>query len=566
MSRSFLAALMILLCSGCLKAAGQPPVFIVFERDQCSIIVDTGSTAVGVDFRFEEIENGDAKILLRGRPLISGESLFVADRAVGLRQMRIEEAIQIEGKYRVVLVEAEETTSSRRSRAPADRFAAFERLTIGSGEFVRGNVLCIGGLIESNGEINGQVVALFGDIELKETATCHRDVFAIGGRLERHSKSRIYGAFQSTESWKRSDIFRRRKRLYGHRPVEWMKRLSYDRVDGLSLTGGIAFQSEENAMPRFFAEVGYGLSSEEWKYRLGFEHRLFDYHQLVYGGAVHRLTQTADDWMCGQDENSVYALLFKQDFRDYYQGEGAELFVEQQVNTRHRFRVSYIVEELDSLPAKPRLWSLFGPASFRSNFSSIPAPERAELLKAYAGNGAELSLRYEFTTIPEQLRPPISGWWAQVAFQHSSKSLASDFSFDRWRLELRRYQELTRYLSVNSRAIYGRVSGSPPSHRLFYLGGIRTLRAHDPKEFFGRHMMLLNLEYLINPEVTVLDFGVLFDIGTTADQSDILSRGQWHGDFGLAAIVGEFLRIELTLPFNGSSEKLRPSVLISRSF
>src|SRR5690606_12272258 len=120
----------------------------------------------------------------------------------------------------------------------------------------------------------------------------------------------------------------------------------------------------------------------------------------------------------GRDENSAYSLLFKQDWRDYYQGEGAELFIQQEINTRHELRLTYTVEELDSLPANPRLWSLLGPSAFRSNYSSIAEDERPSAMAAYRHDGAELSLSYRYRSNLYQDEGKLSGWWLQAQYQH----------------------------------------------------------------------------------------------------------------------------------------------------
>ncbi len=547
-------------------AQPQPDVLIMFDRRSCTIAV-LGTTDSGdVSFRFDAVRVDGRSITAGPNLLITGDSLLVGDAAINLRSMLVADAQQAEGNYTIRLSDASAAAQSRRGRAPADRFDSFSALEIPATDFVRGSLLAVGGEIIVRGEVNGYVVALFGDVNLTETATCHRDVYAIGGRLQRHNKARVYGALQSSDSWKRSDIFRRRKRLYGHRPVDWMQHFSYNRVDGVTLEAGISFHSEENAMPRFFGEVGYGMSSEQWKYRLGFDQRIFEYNQLSYGGSVHRQTRTDDEWTCGRDENTAYALLFKQDWRDYYQGEGAELFVQQEINTRHELRLSYTIEELDSLPAYPRLWSLLGPNAFRSNFSSLGEDERPTAMAAYSHDGAELNLSYRYRSNLYQDEGKISGWWLQAQYQHSSSAIASEFKYDRCRIEVRRYQLLNDYLSCNGRAVYGQVNGEAPPHRRFYLGGIRTLRGHPIKEYDGSRLALVNLEYIVNPVRTVLDFVVLFDLGTVGQDSGFLSKSRWRGDFGLGVIIGEDVRLELTRPFNGDLSDLQPSVLIGRSF
>lgn len=546
-------------------AQAQPDVTISFDKNQCSIVVDSGSTAAKISFKFTEVQIGGRSVSVGSQRLIAGDSLFVGERVVNLSKLAVQGVVQRAGFYDISLGDA--ASSSRRGRADANRYASFSQLKLAAGDFVRGNAIVVGGELESDAEVNGYVIALFGDINLGAAATCHRDVLAVGGRIQRDRKARIYGALQSTDSWKRSDIFRRRQRNYGYQPITWSKGLSYNRVDGLTLNAGVAFQSEENFVPRFFAEVGYGASSSIWKYRLGFDHRLFDYHQLSYGGAVYRQTKTADDWICAGGENTVYALLRREDFRDYYQGEGAEVFAEQQVNGRHSFRADYHVEVLDSMPAFPRLWALLGGSKdFRSNFSSVAEGARGVGLRAFTNHEAAVALKYKYQSALDPARNASQGWWLAFQYEHSSGAIASDFNYDRYTFEVRRYQRVNELLNINVRAIYGEVTGAAPIHRLFYLGGIRTLRGHEIKQYYGTEVGLINVEYVINPDRTILDFAAVADVGGVGFGDRSLSQSRWRGDVGVAIIIGELVRFELTRPFNGGTNELQPSVLIGGSF
>lgn len=557
----------MLIAAAAIFPQTQPNVTISFDRKQCLIAVDGGDAATELSFDLSTVRVNERSILTGSERIIVGDSLFINESRIDLSKMTVKSVEQREGFYDIVLSDVAIATTSRRGRAAADRFGAFSRTELAAGDFIRGSVLIVGGELTSKAEVNGYVVALFGDIELEAGSVCHRDVLAVGGKIRRDLKANIYGAYQSTESWKRSDIFKRRHRNYGHQPISWSSNWSYNRVDGLTLGAGLAFQSEDNFVPRFFADVAYGASSERWKYRLGFDHRMFDYHQLSFGASVYRQTRTADDWICTAGENTVYALLRREDFRDYYQGEGAELFVEQQINTRHTLRAEYFVEELDSLPAHPRLWALVGGSKdFRSNFSSVPEPLRGSLLRGFASDEAAFKLSYKYQTVVDPEVESPQGWWLAFQYEHSSDAIASDFVYDRYSLEARRYQRLSDRLNFNARAIYGKVNGAPPLQRMFYLGGIRTLRGHEIKEYSGSQMALLNLEYVFNPTRTILDFAVLFDVGGVGSGERTLSEAQWRGDFGIAVIVGELFRVELTRRFNGSNDELQPSVLFGHAF
>lgn len=561
-----LTGLFLLIISATLAAQSQPDVMISFDRKSCSIVVDTGEAAVSHRFLLNQVERRERSIIADGELIIHGDSLTIGGRTVNLATMQVAEITPFKGVYDVLLRDAS-AQQSRRSRAGGNAFASFAALELKAGDFIRGSAFVVGGELRSDAEVNGFVVGLFSDLNLGPTSTCHRDVIAIGGSIKHDDRARIYGAIQSTESWKRTDIFRRRRKNFGHQPVSIWPRLSYDRVDGLAIYGGIAFQSEENFVPRFFAEVGYGLESEMGKYRIGFDHLLFDYNQFNYGASVYQQTKTADDWLAWSGENNVYALLKREDFRDYYQGEGVELFVQQEFDIKHQLRAEYFVEELDSMSAHPRLWAVMGGSkAFRSNFSSVHELERRELQQLYTKNEAAISLSYLYRTIREGSTVPMQGWWLSLRYEHSSSEIASDFEYDRITAEARRGQTLGDYFFANLRAKYGKLNGDAPLHRLFYLGGIRTLRGYEIKEFYGTEMGLLNAELIFDPGRTIIDLLGVFDIGTVASGDASVSDSRWAGDYGLGLIVGGYFRFEVTRQFNGHSDDIQPSVLLGASF
>jgi hypothetical protein len=225
---------------------------------------------------------------------------------------------------------------------------------------VYGSALIVGGELESNAEVNGYVIALFGDIKLGSAATCHRDVLAVGGRIQRDRKARIYGAFQSTESWKRSDIFRRRQRNYGYQPMTWSKGMSYNRVDGSTLNAGVAFQSE--LLATILCEVGYGASSNIWKYRLGLMSSQLS--QLSHG-AMSIARPRPPTIGSAPAENTVYALLRREDSR-LLSGRGAG-YLSNSRSMAVTVRADYFVKSRLSGIA---IVGMSAASGFRSNFSS----------------------------------------------------------------------------------------------------------------------------------------------------------------------------------------------------
>ena len=542
-------------------------VGINFSRNSGTIVVMTDLDTSKVDFHFGEVRKSGHQILLRDRVLISQDSLFVGDKVINLAEMMPSDVTSTRSFCEVTLTKQDGSTRSRRG-TERNRFASFQRLSIPAGDFVRGNAFCIGNELLVEGEVNGNVVSLFGDVKLMSSAVCQRDVLAIGGSVHKHRMARVNGTYQSTDEWHQVKARYHRKSQDDKSAVQLGVGAAYNRVDGLLVMPEIAFQSEEKFMPKFYFKYGYGFASKRSVYQLGIEQKLFDYNQTKLGGSVYRLTKTEDDWISHDGENSLYAVLAREDFRDYYGAEGGNIYVEQSLGFAHTFRVEYSYESLSWLPAHTGLWSLFGgDKRFRQNFSSVDAPRRNAAVIDCDRSEALLKTSYVLNTVEDERGEMArAGWVGGVHYEHSSCRLGSDFAFDRFIVELRRYQPLTYMQNFNVRLMYGGATGNLPLHRLFYLGGIRTLRGYDIKQFYGSRMAMANCEYVVDFPKTAVGLALLFDIGKTGWESDFLSKGEWRGDVGIGVRFDDWLRLELTRQINGDTDKLQLSALIGSSF
>ena len=538
---------------------------IEFDKHSCRLHVTGPGESATVEFELAEVRQTDRQLFV-GTELLADEIGFhVGQYLLPYDELQVRR-VRVPRETYSILLEPKDSQENTRRRRGGDQLIAFESAVVEERDFLRGDVLLIGDELQIEGEVNGNVILFFGNVRLSRTAICRKDVLVIGGEIERHSAARVYGEIQSTRNWRYprppgSDDDERKNAVDLHATGE------YNRVDGVVLEVGIGFHSEEEFMPEFFIDYGYGFWSQRSKYRLGLRHDLFDYYQLSFGGQVYRWTTTEDDWRCGRGENTLYALIAREDFRDYYQGEGGSIFLEQKLTYDHTLRLDYKFEELDFMPANPNLWSLFGgDKKFRGNFSSVDSDYLAEHLPDYTKDEATLRLGYTYDTSADRFGELLrSGWFAELAFEHSSKALGSDFDYDRLLIELRRYQPLTYRQNLNLRLRYGSATGELPLHKHFYLGGIRTLRAFDIKEFSGTHMALANLEYVLDFPNTDIGVVVLFDLGKTGWESDFLAEGGWLADVGVGFSVGD-IRAEFTRPINGDTNKIQFSILIGRSF
>jgi hypothetical protein len=546
----------------------QPPysIEIMVQEDYCTIIYDAEDQRAELGFEYKQIRRTDREVYIDGALLADQDGFHLAGRLIPFSSSEIRRVRAVRGEFSVLLEPKIEAASERRFRG-RDLVTAFEQLTIVPKEFVRGDLLSVGGDLSIEGEVNGHVVALFADVNLTRSATCRKDVLAVGGYVRRHDEAKVYGDYQGTENWRRWRPDGEDDREGEKSVVDFGATAEYNRVDGVAVQAGVKFHSEEEFMPELFADYGYGFWSKRSKYRIGLKQTLFDFNQLSFGGEVYRQTRTEDEWRCGKGENNLYALLAREDFRDYYEGEGGSFFVEQIIGYDHTVRVDYKFEELAFMEANLNLWSLFGgDKKFRTNFSSVSNAFRRVHLSDYELDEATLGLKYTYNTAEDRYGELLrSGWLAEINYEHSSDVIGSDFDYDRLVLELRRYQPLTYRQNLNLRLRFGTANGDLPLHRYFYLGGIRTLRAFDIKELYGTRLALANLEYGLDFPRTDLGVVAFFDVGKTGWDGDFLTEGGWQADVGLGLTLGD-LRLELSRQINGDTNDIQFSVLIGRSF
>lgn len=567
-TKMILVAVLLLAHSALLAATEEGfTVEIDFGRESGKVTLHNAIGTSTQAFDFESLRFSKDRVMALNRLIADPGGFHFGDTlVVPYDQLEVERVSTMRDRYRVIL-ESKNTATGRRRSHGGDLISAFQRLTIPKDDFVRGDVLVIGDDLRVEGEVNGEVVCLFGDIRLTKTAICQRNVLAAGGRIDRHRNARVYGSYQATEKWRKWTKPRRKSYSRDENEIDFGLSLAYNRVDGVAADASVVFRSEEKFMPEFFAHYGYGFWSKRSKYRLGFEQTLFDYNHLSFGGQVYSLTKTEDEWACHTGENNLYALIAREDFRDYYEGEGGSFFLQQEIGYDHRLRLDYGTEQLRFMVANPNLWSLFGgDKKFRSNSSSLDDGFLEEHMSDYDKDESVLGFTYEYNTAKDRYGELMrSGWMGRLIYQHSSDGVGSDFDYDRFLVELRRYQPLTYRQNVNVRLMAGSITGSPPLHRLFFLGGIRTLRGYKIKEFYGSRMVLANLEYVIDFPATDLGITLLFDIGKTGWDSDFLSEEGWTGDVGAGAHLGG-LRLELTRQFNSPTDDLQFSLLIGDSF
>jgi hypothetical protein len=418
-------------------------------------------------------------------------------------------------------------------------------------ELVNGDAIAITGNLIVRGHVTGSAVAYVGDVTLDSTAIVDGDVVAKQGRVFQAIGAKVAGNVVqghmpkvkigreeemviSTDSEFSTSINDRRHstRHRDHdvsRGVEAFK-LSYNKVDGLylGLTLDESIFSDYGIHFRTFGSGGYAFSSHSWQGRGGFGFGVLPRGQLELSLDAFHLTHTEDAWYMNDVENSLAAFFIHEDFRDYYQREGFGSTVSWKPTENMDLGVRYQAEQHQGLENSTD-WALFGGhKTFQPNL-----PINAGMLRELIFSAG--------LDWPVSRRENAAGWKINAELELTNPHLNSDFDYRRAILDVRRYQPLTRFINLDTRARVGNSEGTLPWQKRFTLGGPSSLPGFDLKQFTGREVALLNAELRLHDSrhshrSFFHELGLLFftDVGMASDYSLLdMKTNTWAHDVGV---------------------------------
>jgi len=133
----------------------------------------------------------------------------------------------------------------------------------------------------------------------------------------------VYGLVLSSD-----DSRARRHRLtVREKNYEVYPRFVYNRVDGATVMLGGSFYRHGLDTSVVETETGYAFASERFRGRMMVEQTVLHNPAITVGGAYGRWLATDDDHLLSDVQNTVFALIAREDFKDYYETTFGELFV-----------------------------------------------------------------------------------------------------------------------------------------------------------------------------------------------------------------------------------------------
>ncbi|UCE25008.1 MAG: BamA/TamA family outer membrane protein [Candidatus Zixiibacteriota bacterium] len=480
----------------------------------------------------------DGRLLFDEKGLVVDEQYFYYDDIVDSRIMSEEKVVTI--TFYTRKPSPSQTTKFKRGNL----VVAGEPLTVKEDDFVRGMVLAVGSDVDVLGEVNRDVISILGDVYIGPDAVARGDVAAVDGRIDVASDASVYGEVYDVD---RRNIRLRLRFSRGLRDWDFLNNLTYDRVDGLGLNLGVQYQDHDSLLPTFMVQMGYAFNSERWRYETGLEQTILRDPAVAAGGRIYRRLATDDDWLIGEDENTAFALLATEDFRDYYQAEGGNLYVK--VRPRHDIDIEsgYRLEETRWLDARRHLWSLFGGSKlFPENFNTVnDAFRAASIAEIDTTNIGVLYASASWDTRDKADPFDRSAWYATVDLEWSHDSFSSDFDYRRYVIGVRRYQKINRRAALITRGVYGGSDGYLPMYKRFFLGGLGTLRGYDHKEFMGTRFWLANTEYRINFPRIEAAISIFWDVGQIANEHKLDGSIDIKNNLGLALYLEDDFKVSL---------------------
>jgi hypothetical protein len=393
-------------------------------------------------------------------------------------------------------------------------YRVFGPLSLDSATHVRGDVAVVDGPLVVYGGIEGDLVAINADVTLAAGATVAGDVVVLGGQLLRDDASTITGS--SRWESEQVPVHRAGDRLVlRERPAPRAERRTrsfderergraflvvglgdtYNRVEGLPLRGGAGVEWQSGGIGGRVR--GYGVfrtagdlsgSREDIGYAADGRLRLGSATpRLTLGARGYDLVVPTEDWPLTAHEAGWGTFLWHRDYRDYYLQRGVAGFV-----TLEPFATLTLSGEIarvteDSIAARDP-WTPFRNAEawrpnpaidvgdytlLRGTFEydsrvSLRSPGSGTLLRATWEHG--IGDNVVEVPLPASIRPAIP---------------ATDYTFDRASVDLRRYQRIGGMGQFRLRGFWaGSVGDGPlPIQRRFSLGGPDPLSGYPFRAF-----------------------------------------------------------------------------------
>lgn len=489
------------------------------------------------------VQDGLASRIARPQPLAPFDSagVHIGSQFYSFDAIVDAEVATTDGHLSVALFSRADTTRRARIRQ-GNRIDPFTDISIDSGTFIRGVVMSVTGDIIVRGEVNKDVISLFGDVTIAPGGVVRGDVVSMYGLVTVDGRAVLYGRVADGSA----DSFHRRKRgTSAGVSLAFDGGFQYNRVDGFLPWGRASFGSVDSTIPEIQFQLGYAEASDRIRAQLDIRHVVLRSPVTEVSLSARQWLTSDDERLLGWDENSVFSLLATEDFMDYLERRGVSFGVRVQPMQRLRAELRFEAADLNWIEASPNLWSLAGGSKrFPLNFGRPSVQDReSAAAERDSSRLRELSVQIALSKRDDQSSSPKpSDWRSDLELLWSESSWSASRTYHRFHMGVERDQLISGSFRLRMAVRAGGGSSSIPVDRLWYLGGLSTLHGYDHKEFSGAYFWSSALEAQFSPGIALVTIAPLWEAAKLYQSSD--DRGsQIYQDAGVSVYLSSLFRV-----------------------
>ena len=339
----------------------------------------------------------------------------------------------------------------------------------------------------------------------------------------------------------------------------------YNRVDRIRLGLGYQLLVPEPMAPRLGGRIEYATGRNRVLYGFQIEQPVIPPGRISVGGSFVRRTDHSELHQVSDAENTLALLLWRYDYRDYWEREGLGIYLAWHVPDFSAVSVHLRRDEYRSLVFDPGVRSWFNRS--RTLGENPPVDQ---------GEAHTAALRLERAA--HTTRHTHAGLYHWVEAERAGGRLGGDFTYTRLLGDVRGVVRLSPATTLMLRVAAGHTpSGTLPVQKEFPLGGVDGLRAHAFSRFRGDQLALAQAEYTIGLwrlRTGAFEGGLHAIVFVDAGRAWSNSRHRWNvndqevavdGGVGVAA-AEDNLRLYVAKDLHRSDSDFVVSVRLHRPF
>lgn len=425
----------------------------------------------------------------------------------------------------------------------------------------RGPLYVADGSLVVSGMVYGEIIVIGGDLSLRGKSSVMGETLVIGGKIFSSKLASIRGEIEvydftlSVEHTDEGYVVSRGETLkkggislelrgfkgFGFEP--------YNRVDGLPLKLHAVLKNEDSRLPwQLQLKTMYRIAAHRWGWDARWEAGTM-WERYRFGVGYSQKTVTNDLYRMSDFENTIAAIFFSEDFRNYYEKEAVEGWFELQLLRDLSLGVRFETADNRSRPTMAE-FSIFG---WNKEFRENPPVDE--------GRSNSMSIVVTHDSRDNEMAPE-SGWYNRLIIEKAGDGLGGDFDFTRYEVQLRRYNRIGHRVNLDFRLFFHYGADPLPTIRHLSFGGVGGLRGYPDSIAGGDRVLLGSAEfrYLVTEGIEKsvffrdgLDIVAFFDTGDAVAAPDDLSSESLKADVGagvsgsgLLSYLGVFIAQSIT--------------------